>query len=410
MPTPTLANSTLLPWHHPVQNAHAADPELARLHGPKRGSVPVPRRSACACGGICPRCSETSSPLGSRDFSEVRVHPDAAKVTAPLHARAATIGQDIYFHPGQYRPGTPEGDTLLAHELAHTLQTRAFAGDAEPVVTSPDDVLEKNADALARGATAHPLAAPPGAVLRSPFDSENAADRARRETLTQSIDNAVQSLLRLLQTGGLLRGTEVAVERGGVRGIIYGAHTAGTPREEFQSYAQRDARVRRIIRTLLAMATRYRSAPLPADFSPPVLSEDGQNYDSTVQHPASSGISQSTYQGASREWADLQAAYERYRIVQGRTGDAYESDWYYLDPSLVIDPGAARGAPRIGGGIQTGVYMVVPDVDREPLRYWRLSGNSPAPRGSTIIELWHDSFGYFYMHRGQRIDVPSPWR
>lgn len=376
------------------------------------------KRPSCACGGTCPRCGGTGQSLPAAlrarfetaqraDFSAVRVHPNAPGITAPLRARAVTRGQDVYFHPGQYRPGTPAGQALLGHELAHTRQTRVAentTAQAARRVSQPGDALERNADALARGATRHALNAPAGIALRSPFDAESADDRARRERLLQAISNAVDTLLTLLRSGGLLQNTEVATERNGVRGVIYGAHTAGTADEEFVSYAARDARIRRIVRSLMAMGTLYRSAPIPADFSAPVQTETGE-YQSTVTYPHGT----SSYGGGTAEWADLQAAYERYRIAQGQTGDEYESDWYYLDPSRRIVPGAARGAPRIGRGIPSGAYMVVPDIDREPLRYWHLDGFSPIPQGSTIVEFWHDDFGYYYMHRGQRIDVPSPW-
>lgn len=371
---------------------------------------------ACACGGGCPRCRQQGKPLpaGVRtraesvqgtNFTDVRVHTDAREATEPLKARAVTRGNDIYFHPGQFQPDSIEGRTLITHELAHTRQMRASATGEEPTTMSkPGDALERNADALARGATRHVLNAPAGIALRSPFDAESADDRARRERLLQAISNAVDTLLTLLRSGGLLQNTEVATERNGVRGVIYGAHTAGTADEEFVSYAERDARIRRIVRSLMVMGTLYRSAPIPADFSAPVRTETGE-YQSTLTYPHGT----TSYGGGTAEWADLQAAYERYRISQGQTGDAYESDWYYLDPSSRIVPGAARGAPRIGRGIPSGAYMVVPDIDHEPLRYWHLDGYSPIPRGSTIVEFWHDDFGYYYMHRGRRIDVPSPW-
>lgn len=344
------------------------------------------------------------------DFSRVRLHRDAPDITAPMRARAVTRGQDIYFHPGEFQPDTPKGTALLAHELAHTSQTRrSEAADAtSTLVSRPGDALEKNADALARGETTRALAAPAGAVLRSPFDSESADDRARREALLQSINNAIDRLIRMLRTGGLIQTVEVPVERNGTRGIIYGAHTAGTADEEFTSYADRDVRIRRIIGSLMAMGTLYRRAPIPADFAAPVQTPTGE-YQSDVTYPPGGAISSVGYGGRTAEWADLQAAYERYRITQGQTGEAYDSDWYYLDPSNQIVPGAARGAPRIGGGIQTGAYMVVPDIDHEPLRYWPLTGSSPTPRGSVIVEFWHDDLGYYYLHRDQRIDVPSPW-
>ncbi|NIR58141.1 MAG: DUF4157 domain-containing protein [Gammaproteobacteria bacterium] len=360
--------------------------------------------------------SRAESMLGA-DFAGVWLHPDAARVTAPLRARAVTHGQAIYFRPGEFQPGTPDGDALITHELAHTLQTRQRENGAAASmgpVSEPGDALEQNADALARGETTHVLAAPAGAALRSPFDSESAEERARRERLLTSIDNAVDRILRLLRTGGLLDRGEVATERGGVRGVIYGP--AGAANESFTSYADRDDRLRRIVRTLLAMSRLYRSAPIPAEFAPPTrttmqVQREGQapvqrtHYQSSV--PVEGGTAH--FGGRSPEWADLQAAYKRYQISEGQTGAAYDFDWLYLDPAATIVPGAARGAPRIGRGVPTGAYMVVPDIEHDPLRYWRLDGYSPIPQGSTIVEFWHDDFGYYYMHRGQRIDVPSPW-
>lgn len=59
-----------------------------------------------------------------RTFDGVRVHtgPHAAQVTRNAQARAVTVGADIAFAPGEYRPGTLEGDALIAHELAHVVQ------------------------------------------------------------------------------------------------------------------------------------------------------------------------------------------------------------------------------------------------------------------------------------------------
>jgi hypothetical protein len=58
------------------------------------------------------------------DFSRVRVHADgnAAELAGGLGARAFTVGSDIVFGGGEYRPQTGEGTRLLAHELTHTLQ------------------------------------------------------------------------------------------------------------------------------------------------------------------------------------------------------------------------------------------------------------------------------------------------
>ena len=58
------------------------------------------------------------------DFGQVQVHTDAkgAESARVLNARAYTIGGDMVFGAGQYRPGTVVGKRLLAHELMHVVQ------------------------------------------------------------------------------------------------------------------------------------------------------------------------------------------------------------------------------------------------------------------------------------------------
>jgi hypothetical protein len=63
-------------------------------------------------------------PRFGHDFSEVRVHTDsaAAQSARAVNALAYTVGRDIVFAAGQYRPATAQGLRLLGHELVHTLQ------------------------------------------------------------------------------------------------------------------------------------------------------------------------------------------------------------------------------------------------------------------------------------------------
>ena len=59
-------------------------------------------------------------------FGDVRVHTDAhaAELSRAVSARAFTVGSDIFFAAGEYSPGTPDGNELIAHELAHVVQQR----------------------------------------------------------------------------------------------------------------------------------------------------------------------------------------------------------------------------------------------------------------------------------------------
>jgi hypothetical protein len=58
------------------------------------------------------------------DFGGVRVHTDAQsdQMNRSVQAQAFTTGQDIFFRPGNYDPGSRGGQELLAHELTHVVQ------------------------------------------------------------------------------------------------------------------------------------------------------------------------------------------------------------------------------------------------------------------------------------------------
>jgi len=94
-------------------------------------------------------------PRFGHDFSRVRVHTDAkaAESTRGVHALAYTVGADVVFGAGQFRPETGAGQRLLAHELGHVLQQSA-AGAALGKrhilpMGNPHDALEYEAEGLA---------------------------------------------------------------------------------------------------------------------------------------------------------------------------------------------------------------------------------------------------------------------
>jgi hypothetical protein len=65
------------------------------------------------------------------DLGSVRIHTDNSAATAAraVHASAYTVGGDIFFAPGRYRPHIGEGRRLLAHELSHTVQQKGGAAE-----------------------------------------------------------------------------------------------------------------------------------------------------------------------------------------------------------------------------------------------------------------------------------------
>jgi hypothetical protein len=89
----------------------------------------------------------TMEPRFGRDFSQVQVHTDgqAAKSARAVNAMAYTVGRDIVFGEGQYRPDNLQGQKLLAHELAHTIQQNQATAYHRNLTASRNPVSERAA-------------------------------------------------------------------------------------------------------------------------------------------------------------------------------------------------------------------------------------------------------------------------
>jgi hypothetical protein len=159
----------------PARDSHQPQP-VRPVIANHFGKSLLQRQPRCACGGNCPRCqtktgpatlSETGdkrgNPLDSesrsffeprlgRDLSQVRVHNDPLSNNAAqeMQARAFTVGQEIHFAAGEFNPASPEGRSLLAHELVHTIQ-QGVPQAAQPKleISQPNDAAEIEADRVA---------------------------------------------------------------------------------------------------------------------------------------------------------------------------------------------------------------------------------------------------------------------
>lgn len=94
-------------------------------------------------------------PSLSESLADVRVHTGdgAAALARAVSARAFTVGNDIFFGSGEYRPGSPSGNELIAHEVAHTIQQRGAPASGPLTVSQPGDALEREAETVARDVT-----------------------------------------------------------------------------------------------------------------------------------------------------------------------------------------------------------------------------------------------------------------
>ena len=134
------------------------------------------------------------------ELPDVRVHTDpvAASLARAVSARAFTVGSDVFFGNGEYRPGTTDGDALIAHETAHAIQ-QSGAPTAGPLqVSQPGDAQEVEADRAAEQALSR---APANrfsrrAIARAPDDAALERDRDDARDYLDALENSVEDYVR----------------------------------------------------------------------------------------------------------------------------------------------------------------------------------------------------------------------
>ena len=107
-------------------------------------------------------------------LGDVRVHTGAhaAALARAVSAHAFAVGPDLFFAAGAYRPGSRDGDKLIAHEVTHAVQQRGAPASGPLSVSAPGDAAEVEAEAMASTlqaeASAHPSGEPFSAVGHEP--------------------------------------------------------------------------------------------------------------------------------------------------------------------------------------------------------------------------------------------------
>ena len=92
-------------------------------------------------------------PRFGHDFSKVRIHTGgrADESARSVNALAYTVGPRIVFGAGQYKPGAPSGQRLLAHELTHVVQQQGQPVGGGPLRVGPvGDAHEREAESTAQ--------------------------------------------------------------------------------------------------------------------------------------------------------------------------------------------------------------------------------------------------------------------
>jgi len=195
-------------------------------------------------------------------FGDVRVHTGstAAAACESINARAFTVGNHIAFNSGEYDPSSPEGQHVLAHELAHVRQQNQGAVSMLPqedleLEVDPDPALEREAEETAQqvmeggklgiqrlaGAKVHVqrmrdyVGAVSETVSTKLFGEQDELDEADFESLS---DEEVEAIKKAKQSGGpdiaaaltkaLIAGAPATTYAGPEAGIAVGGTVAAT--------------------------------------------------------------------------------------------------------------------------------------------------------------------------------------
>lgn len=195
-------------------------PAAGRPSVPQQDSLPLERTTTTTQPGGEPLPSAVQSRLESQfgaDLTAVRIHTDeeAAHTAIAQGARAYTVNRDIYFAPGQYDPRSPQGQHLLAHELAHVLQ------QTQPethTALDPETEAERAADTVAAGL---PLdfalrAAPANTVAAAPANWAQDVNQAKADNdadkMAALMETALIALKRKVVVAKTTAGGNVAVQ------------------------------------------------------------------------------------------------------------------------------------------------------------------------------------------------------
>lgn len=100
--------------------------------------------------------SQMEGSLGA-NFSGVKINANSSKASE-MGALAFTQGEELHFAPGQFQPGSQQGQELIGHELAHVVQQRQgrvqATGQEKGMAVNTDLSLESEADSMGAKAAA----------------------------------------------------------------------------------------------------------------------------------------------------------------------------------------------------------------------------------------------------------------
>ncbi|SHJ38608.1 eCIS core domain-containing protein [Aquimarina spongiae] len=126
--------------------------------------------------------SQMESGFGA-DFSGVRIHTGSESVAMnqTLGAQAFTNGNDIHFNQNRFNPATTEGQTLLAHELTHTIQQGASGPATQNESTTTNNGGSQASSEATEEPSVIPVAEATELVEALPLEGEVSAEQGTQE-------------------------------------------------------------------------------------------------------------------------------------------------------------------------------------------------------------------------------------
>jgi hypothetical protein len=207
------------------------DREVAKRKRPAPGKVSItskiPRRKKASTGGLPGDLRDRFETALDTDLSDIRLHHDGSAATrvAEHGARAYALGEDIHFGAGEYDPESPDGQHLIAHEVAHAVQQSGGNASKHPqfklAASQAHDPVEREADqaadAMLRG-TPYTLSAQPTGVAKN--------EPEERETAT--VPGVLKTSKFNVTQAGSVTATEAIVTGGAVLAQAPGVNMMGT--------------------------------------------------------------------------------------------------------------------------------------------------------------------------------------
>ncbi|MEA1932458.1 MAG: DUF4157 domain-containing protein [Euryarchaeota archaeon] len=140
------------------RSVQRSEQAAAETGGAGETGVPEPVQDVIASTGrsLDGSIQEAMEDRMGDSLGDVRIHtgPQAAAACESINARAFTVGNHVAFNAGEYDPESPEGQHVLAHELAHVRQQTGGAVSMLPqadmeLEVDPDPALEREAEETA---------------------------------------------------------------------------------------------------------------------------------------------------------------------------------------------------------------------------------------------------------------------